>query len=144
MISVPVDETTTTNLIKKIRRMAENTTGGEKVIAITELLSMLFFPVEVAKRINIARGDVVLTFTNRTYGKFRNRGTEITEVLPGSGKSLKIRLTLDVRGEIGIQGREKVVLKNLKGIVVVWKLLFGMGNELDEVVITPKKVLIDL
>jgi len=142
MINVDVDEKTTSNLIKKIRRMAETTTGGEKVISITELLSMLYFPVKVANRINKARGDVILSFTNRTYGRFRNRGTRITEILPGSSDMLEIRLELEVSGDIEIHGNEKIILKNLKGIVIVW--LLGLGNTLDEVVITPKKVYIDL
>lgn len=142
MINISVDEKTTTNLIKKIRRMAQRTTGGERVISITELLAMLYFPVEVANRINKARGDVVLTFTNETYGRFRNRGTDITEILPGSSDRLKIRLALEVSGDIEVRGKEEIVLKNLKGIIIVW--LFGFGNTLDEVVITPKKVYIDL
>jgi len=142
MISISVDEKTTTNLIKKIRRMAQTTTGGERVISITELLAMLYFPSKVANRINKARGDVVLTFTNETYGRFRNRGTDITEILPGSSDKLKIRLALELSGNIEVHGKEKIVLKNLKGIIIVW--LFGFGNALDEVVITPKKVYIDL
>jgi len=143
MIGIEVDETTTTHLIKKIRRMAETTTGGERIIAITELLAMLYFPAAIAKKINKARGDVILTFTNSTYGRFRNRGTEITEDIPGAGTALKLKLELDVRGDIEVK-KDKIILKNLEGLIIVWRVLFGIGNGLDEVVITPKKVYIDL
>jgi len=141
MIGVPVDEKTTSDLINKINRMAITTTGGERTIAITELLAMLYFPVKVAKKINAARGDVILTFKNRRYGRFRNRGTIISEDLPGTDEYLKIKLKLEVSGDIEIE-KEKVILKDLKGIAIVW--LFGIENELDEVRITPKKVYIDL
>jgi len=141
VIGVPVDEKTTANLIKRVRRMAETSVGGERVIAITELLAMLYFPIKIAKKINAARGDMILTFKNGVYGRFMNRGIIISEDLPGADKYLGIKLKLEVSGDIEVY-KEKVVLKNLNGIAIVWP--FGIENELDEVVITPKKVYIDL
>lgn len=61
-------------VINQINKLAQQGGGN---ISVPDLLKVLNFPADVSKRINDARGDVLLQCPNPNEGGFSNTGNEI-------------------------------------------------------------------
>ena len=101
--SINVDTQTSINLINRINDLAKK---GGGTIKVPELLNVLNFPPDVAKRINDARGNVILQCPTPNEGGFSNTGEQINENIPGTFGALALKLSDNVTGDIRLNKKQ--------------------------------------
>jgi RHS repeat-associated protein len=128
-----------------IRTVNEHAKGGGGKFPLSEILALAGVPEEARKRIDEARGDIVLSNcepvpnSDRTKGIFENKGAPIEEKLEDVPLPISIILDTEVRGDFTSSDQE-LDLTNIDGLEVG---IPGPNPDIDSIRVTPEYVDID-